>query len=751
MRLGENCESDARHDHASNSRKKLSMTTKPQGKTSIKDAALTSIACLGVIWGDIGTSPLYTYSAVYGCEEACETPQRDDILETFSGIFWTLTIITFIKYILIVLPCDFHGEGGIFALLLNITRKPRRKVPKMLGKALVCLAAVGASAMMADGFITPALSVISALEGLRAPKLFSDSQISTIDKLIVPITCLILLLLFMMQRFGSTRVGRVLGPIMLIYFLSIAAIGIYNLVKTGNTFVLEGLSPVYLFKFFFTGRFSGVASFKKLSSFVLCVTGAEALFADVGHFSRRDIYITWGALVYPSLTLVYAGQAAAMIENPNIVSSAFWESVPSPVYIPMLIVGTLATMVASQAMISGCFSLISQAVVLSLFPRVRVVNTDPNRAGQIYIPEINFIMAVGTIILVVAFRSSIALAGAYGISVVITFNITTILMGFVLYCTKWPKTKWYNIVLAVLPLLLLDLAFLASNIVYKFMHGGYVTIAICFVISVIMICWWYGRILTAQARQNQDNQNASQGRRYLTTFDELANAIHSGRIRRGHGIGVFLTPIKLAVGRRINLSSLVAARAAEEGTVTTNESDVARMVSNLSGIVPVVNCPLPSALALYLHVTGSVQRVVILLHVEFDQDRPFLNISDRVVIEEVVTGTGVGIYSAKVTFGFAEPLSEVDMNKIVHQWVLEQIPMHRSISDLFDSAGERADDEQLWYFLYKEDHLAKPKSNHFRRALVWMYSALHTLSRSAHVFLNLPANESIHLGGCVFI
>lgn len=727
------------------------MTNEPKGKTDIWGGFLTTISCLGVIWGDIGTSPLYSFSAIYGCEQECQTPAREDIVETFSAMFWVLTIVTLFKYILVVLRCDYHGEGGIFALLLNITRQPRRKVSKATGRFLVCLAAIGASAMVADGFITPALSVISAIEGLQSTTILSESQIATIHNLIVPITCAILLILFVMQRYGSTKVGRVFGPIVLVYFISIAAIGIFNLVNTGNAFVLEGLSPVYMVRFFTTGRFAGAEAFKKLSSLVLCVTGAEALYADLGHFSRIYIYLTWGLVVYPCLTLAYAGQAAVMVANPDVVKSAFWGSIPTNVYIPMLILATLATVVASQAMISGCFSLISQAVVLSLFPRVRVVNTDPTRAGQIYIPEINFMLAVGTILLVVTFQSSIALAGAYGLSVVLTFNVTTILLGYVLYTTKLPNTKWYVIALGLLPILIIDAAFFASTLVYKFLHGGYVSVAITLVLACIMLCWWYGRTLTARARQREARIDMSQNRGYLTTFDELAAAVQAGRIRRGHGIGVFLTPTKLAVGRRINLSSLMAMKAVEEGMANTQASNVDRMISNLSGVVPAAHGPLPSALSLYIRVTGSIQRVVILLHVEFDQDKPMLNISDRVTIEEVVTGSGIGIYSAKVSFGFAEPLSEVDMNKFVHQWILEQIPMHRSLSDLFETAGERADDERLWYFLYKEEHLARPKSNIFRRALVWLYSSLHSVSRSAHVFLNLPANESIHLGGCVSI
>lgn len=728
----------------------------PRSSLPVVDAMITTISCLGVIWGDIGTSPLYAYSAVYNCEETCDIPAEDDVKETFSTIFWTLTIITFVKYVIILLRFDYLGEGGIFALLLNVTRKPKRKFSKPWTKVFLIIAAIGASAVMADGFLTPALSVLSAIEGLKNPTIMTESQIETIEKTIVPITIVILLLLFFMQKHGSTKVGRVFGPIMLVYFFSIAGIGIFNLVQTTNFTVLEGLSPVYLIRFFFSGRFSGYEAFKKMSSVVLCVTGAEALYADMGHYSRLPIYMSWGLVVYPCLILAYAGQAAIMMQDPTKVTSAFWSSVPQPVYIPMLIIATMATIVASQAMISGCFTLVSQAVTLSLFPRVRVINTDPTRAGQIYIPEINVILAIGTILLVVIFQSSIALAGAYGISVVLTFNMTTLLLAAVLYSCKWPRTKWFLVLLAVSPIMMIELVFLASNFTFKFTHGGWITILMTIVISSIMLCWWYGRAASASVRSEESHMNAASIKtNHLTTFDGLSAAVQSGRIRRGNGIGVYLSPTKLQIGRRLNLSSIVGAAKVEGGHQTnsepmTVEPQLTRLISGLSGIIPGPDCKLPSALSLYLKVTGSIQRVVVLLHVNFDHDKPILNISDRVVIEEVVTGASIGIYSATVSFGFAEPLSEVDMNKIVHQWILEQIPRHQSLNDLFQP-GIVGEDEQLWYFLYKEEHAAKPSSNILRRAFIWLYSALHTVSRSAYVFLNLPANECVQLGGCVAI
>lgn len=727
----------------------------PKEKQSLRDASVQLISSLGIIWGDIGTSPLYTYASVYGCDSTCDVPELEDLKETFSCLFWTLTFVTFVKYIIIVLRQDYHGEGGIFALLLKVTRGPTRLVPKSVSLALLILACIGASAMIADGFLTPALSVLSAIEGLKACYLFSENQVSTISGWIVPITCVILFLLFIMQWHGSTKVGRVFGPVMLIYFLSLAWIGIYDLVSTGYYEVLAGISPHYTFKFFFTGRFSGYQAFKKLSSLVLCVTGAEALYSDLGHFSRRPIVISWCFLVYPSLTLAYAGQAASMAANPEIVGTAFWSSVPNTFYVAMLVIATLATVVASQAMITGCFSLVSQAVTLGLFPRIRVVNTDPKKATQIYVPEVNFLLGMGTILLVLVFQHSATLASAYGLSVVLTFNITTLMLGAVLYACKWPKAAWYWVLLAILPILTVDMFFLASNLAFKVSAGGSITLAITALGSFLMLSWKFGTHLMNRARDRENETLRSSMLDHLATFDGLSNAIQSGRIKRGHGIGVFLSSSKLNLGRRLPLNSIreSATKALEQilnETEPPADLEVNRNESNISGVVPASGCRLPSALSLYLKVTGSIQPVVVLLHVAFDHDKPVVSITDRVAIEEIVTGSSVGIYSATVTFGFAEPLSKVDMTKIVKQWILEQIPTHRSLSDLFDPSFP-FENNQLWYFLNKEERLAKPQSNVFRKTFVWWFSALHMLSRSAYVFLNLPANECIQLGGLVFI
>ena len=720
-----------------------------EGKQSFGSILARSVSCLGIIWGDIGTSPLYTYSAIYNCEEECELPSLDDIKGTLSCVIWALTVVALIKYIIIVLQMDYHGEGGGFAMALNITRKGKRFVSKRAKAGFIILSCVGGGSLISDSLITPALSVLSSVEGLQQSTYFTASQAETVSKLIVPLTVLILLGLYSMQRFGSTKVGRVFGPIMLIYFGSLAGIGVFNLIDTNNWEVLEALSPHYALMFFVSGRFSGYDAFKKLSSIVLAVTGAEAVYADLGHFGKLPIYLSWSCVVYPCLILAYAGQAAHLVDYPHDVSSAFWLSVPHSYYTPMLIIATLATVVASQAMISGCFSLISQAVTLNLFPKIKVINTDASKSGQIYIPEINVLLGIGTILLVVGFQSSEALAGAYGIAVVTTFCTTSILLGATLYYCKWPKAHWIWPCLAVAPFLTADLLFLSSNLAFKFIKGGYVTAVIAVVITSVMLCWRFGKIAASKARERDSYTMTRMG--LPSTFQELGEALRAGTVRRGHGMGIFLSPTPLFHGNRVPLTSSIVTKDInrQDSMATNNAMD--RLMSGLSAVVPGAQMRLPTALAVYLKVTGSIQRIVIILHVHFDYDRPRLNINERVVIEEVMSDTHLGrIYSATVAFGFAEPLSEVDMNKIVRQWIIDQIPRNIAADELFQPAMP-GEDEQLYYFLNKEECLPKRGSNIFRRVLVFLYSGLKTISRSAYVFLNLPRDEIVQLGEVVFL
>jgi KUP system potassium uptake protein len=513
---------------------------------------MSTLTTIGIIWGDIGTSPLYSMSAIYNCEEECQIPSYDDLVGTLSCVIWSLTIITFIKYIIIILRFDYHGEGGIFALYLNITRRSSRRMSRGMRKLFLVLSVVGSSALIADSIITPALSVLSAIEGIRDMNGLDDSQRDIVKKLVVPITIVILLLLFALQQYGSTKVGRWFGPIMLLYFLSLMSIGIYNLSSLGDWGVLQAFSPHYAIQFFVSGRFSGYEAFKKLSSIILCVTGAEAVYSDLGHVGKLPIYISWIFVVYPSLVLNYAGQSAYLRAHPNAVSSAYWQSIPSPVYIPMLVVSTLATTIASQSLISGCFTLISSAVTLNLFMKVKVINTDATKRGQIYIPEINLILCIGAVILVIVFQKSMALAGAYGIAVVLTFNITNFLLGAGLYYVKWPKLPFILPILAIIPFVTIDGFFFASNIVFKFTHGGWITMVITLLMTAIMLCWMYGRNAKHSARKKIDSCATE-----CTTIDAVLDAVKNGGIRRGHGIGVYLSPSKYDTGKMVVLSSSI--------------------------------------------------------------------------------------------------------------------------------------------------------------------------------------------------
>jgi KUP system potassium uptake protein len=707
-----------------------------------------TITTLGIIWGDIGTSPLYTMAAIYGCEEECENPEFEDIRGALSCIIWSLLVIACLKYIVIVLRFDHHGEGGIFALFLNISRGAKRPMSRAWKLTLTMLAIVGSSALIADSVLTPALSVLSAIEGIRDVRYFDASQKETIQKLIVPITIAILLGLFSIQSYGTTKIGRFFGPIMIMYFSSLAGVGIYNLVAANQWGILGAFSPHYAVEFFVSGRFAGFEAYKKLSSIVLCVTGAEAVYSDVGHTGKPPIYISWTLFVFPALVLNYAGQAAFLVDNPASIATTFWSSVPTPYYIPMLVIATAATVVASQAMITGCFSLMSYATSLKLFMKIRVVNTDPSKPGQMYIPEVNLGLCICTIALVAGFQKSVALAGAYGISVVITFNITTFMLACALYFTRWYRRNWVFPIIAVTPFALIDLIFLTSNFAFKFIHGGYITLILAALITATMLCWSYGRAAKSRARIDETTQLGP-----LASFSQIANGIAQKNISRCPGIGIYLSPMRIDEGKRVVLSSTIV-RPEVDGVdrVVSAFTNIDREASGISVMNPteLVHCPVPLSLQLFLKVTGSIQRVVVLLHVRFNKDKPALNINQRVEIDEIVSTESVGIYSVTVSFGFAEPLSEVDVKKIVRQWIIDQLPSHRQLEDLFEPT-ETTFDDQIWYFVHEEVHEPKEGSGIFRRALIWIYTALHSVSRSAHVFLNLPPSEVVQLGGVVKI
>lgn len=435
-----------------------------------------TIGALGVVYGDIGTSPLYTIKECFHGMHAI-TPSPLNILGVLSLIVWSLTIVVTIKYLMFIMQADNRGEGGIFALLALVSGTQKSLSPKM--KPIVVFSALlGASLLYGDGFITPAISVLSAIEGLEVAT-------HAADKFIVPLTCIVLMVLFLSQHHGTEGIGKIFGPIMLFWFTTLSALGIRAIVL--NPHVLTAVNPVYAWRFFAENHLHGMVV---LGSVVLCITGGEALYADMGHFGRNPIRLSWFALVFPALLLNYFGQGALLLDHPELSASPFYELVPKVMLYPMVLLSTLATIIASQAMISGAFSLTRQAVQLGYCPRVTIIHTSADTEGQIYVPEINRIMMVVCIGLVLAFRASSGLAAAYGIAVTANMAITSLLYYYVTTHT-WGWTTAKAAPLVVL-FLIFDIMYFGSNLL-KIFDGGWFPIAVAVIIVILMTAWKDGR------------------------------------------------------------------------------------------------------------------------------------------------------------------------------------------------------------------------------------------------------------------
>ncbi|APR79749.1 Kup system potassium uptake protein [Minicystis rosea] len=436
-----------------------------------------ALAALGVVYGDIGTSPLYTLKECLHGEHALGVSQAN-VFGILSLIFWSLTFVVTIKYLAFILRADNHGEGGILALLALIPEDKDKEKKRVGPGLLVLLVVFGAALLYGDGVITPAISVLSAMEGLEVAT-------PTLKPVIVPMTVAILFGLFVVQKHGTTGIGRVFGPVMLLWFTMLGALGLRQIVAAPG--ILMAVNPAHAVSFFVHNRGLG---FLVLGSVVLSITGAEALYADMGHFGRTPIRRSWFMLVFPALLASYFGQGAHLLAHPATVDNPFYAIVPAPLLYPAVAVATAATVVASQALISGAFSLTQQAVQLGFFPRVTIVHTSKHTEGQIYIPEINNMLLVACIGLVLAFRSSSALAAAYGIAVTGTMSITTIV--YYVVCTRtWGWPAWKAMPLAGL-FLVVDLAFFGSTAV-KLPDGGWFPILMAAGIFTVMTTWQTGR------------------------------------------------------------------------------------------------------------------------------------------------------------------------------------------------------------------------------------------------------------------
>ncbi|MHB0670132.1 MULTISPECIES: potassium transporter Kup [Roseomonas] len=469
------------------------------------------VGVLGVVFGDIGTSPLYALRAAL-VHFASDGLERWEILGVLSLIVWSIIIVVTVKYVLIVLRADNRGEGGILALMALA----QRAVGTERGRHIVALIGIaGACLFFGDGIITPAISVLSAVEGLKVIS-------PTFGEIVVPVSLAVLIGLFLVQYRGTHAMGRIFGPVMVLWFGLIGLLGLVEILREPG--VLEALSPHHAIQFCIAYR---LAAFIALGSVVLAVTGAEALYADMGHFGKRPIRLAWLYFVLPSLILNYLGQGALVLNNTEALENPFFLLAPDWMRLPMVVLATLATIIASQAMISGAFSIARQCVQLGLLPRLVVKHTSETEEGQIYVPQVNFSLLAGVVVLVVAFRNSDSLAAAYGIAVTGTFLATSCLAGIVFHRNfRW---SWPLVVAVFLPLFLLDLAFFISNVL-KVPDGGWVPLLLGAALYTQMLTWRRGRELLFR-RFQQDS---------LPLKSFLARLPQSRTIRVP-GIAIFMT------------------------------------------------------------------------------------------------------------------------------------------------------------------------------------------------------------------
>jgi len=480
-----------------------------------------SLAAMGVVFGDIGTSPLYTMKEVFNGPHAVPvTP--DNVLGILSLVFWALTIVVSLKYVVYIMRADNRGEGGIMALTSLAMRT--NKSPR-LGSLMAMLGLFGAALFYGDGMITPAISVLSAVEGL-------EIATPAFRPYVLPISLVVLTGLFVIQSKGTARVGAVFGPVMLFWFTTLGVLGAINVVRHPD--VLRAINPAYALAFFADNHWLG---FLALGAVVLAITGGEALYADMGHFGRRPIKVAWFGFVFPALYLNYLGQGALIIDDPSAVKNPFYLLVPEPLLIPMVGLSTLATIIASQAVISGAFSLTKQAVQLGYSPRIHVVHTSDKEVGQIYVPNVNWMLLGAVIALVLGFRSSSALASAYGIAVTLTMMIDTVLAFFVVRALwHW---GWARAVGFVALFFTVDFAFFSANSV-KVLDGGWFPLAMGLAVYTLLMTWKKGREALAE-RMRQDTMP-------LEMF--ICSMFHDPPLRVP-GTGVFMTTAPDGVPRAL--------------------------------------------------------------------------------------------------------------------------------------------------------------------------------------------------------
>ena len=475
-----------------------------------------ALGALGVVYGDIGTSPLYAFRECFAVHHGRSVePSQANVLGILSLICWSLVIVISVKYLAFVMRADNRGEGGILALMSLV----RPKASKRHG-LLIALGLFGSALLYGDGMITPAITVLGAAEGLEvATPLFTPY--------VVPITVVVLVVLFMFQKAGTARIGALFGPVMMLWFIVLAALGVINIVQAPD--VLAAVDPVHGIKFLTHHRLAG---FFVLGAVFLVVTGGEALYADMGHFGVRPIRLAWFAVVFPSLLLNYLGQGALLLREPAAKVNPFFHMAPDWALYPLVALSTIAAIIASQAVISGSYSLTRQAVQLGYLPRIRIRHTSAREIGQIYIPSVNWLLMLSAIGLVIGFEKSTNLAGAYGVAVTATMGITTMLLAIVAH-ESW-HWKMGTVLAMAIPLLVIDLSFFGANIV-KIADGGWFPLLVGISVFAIMTTWRRGRMILTQ--------RVSEG---AITEEHFIRDLAGNRIPRVAGIAIFMS--RMAAG-----------------------------------------------------------------------------------------------------------------------------------------------------------------------------------------------------------
>lgn len=612
-----------------------------KGKVKKKDTLVLAYKTLGVVFGGLVTSPLYVYPSM-----PLKSPTEQDYLGIYSIMFWTLTLIGLVKYANIAIKADDHGEGGTFALYsllcrhFNIGILPSKQtglnfdrttetntwLAKLFEKSLVArrlllfIAMLGTCMLIGDGILTPAISVLSAMDGVRAP--FPSINKTTVEAL----SAVVLIFLFLLQKFGTSRVSFLFSPIMGAWTLCTPLVGIYSIIHNYPS-IFKALSPHYIFHFFMR---NGKSGWLLLGGTVLCITGSEAMFADLGHFNPRSIQIAFIFTIYPSLVLTYAGQTAYLIKNPNDHNDGFYKFIPTPVYWPIFIIATLAAIVASQSLISATFSVIKQSVVLDYFPRVKIVHTSHNKEGEVYSPEVNYILMVLCVAVILIFGDGKDIGNAFGVVVSLVMLITTILLTLVMimiWRTPIILVSLYFCVFFVME------AVYVSAVFTKFAEGGWIPFAISLILAFIMFGWFYGR-------QRKIDYEIT----HKITFERLEERLADCRVQRVPGLCFFysniqdgLTPI---LGHYIkNMKSLhkVTIFTTLRYLLVPKVAPHERIVIKKSNLKGVYCCVIQYGYADALNIEGDdfVDQVVNSLKIHIQNCPDNLSSDSQVIAEEV--------------------------------------------------------------------------------------------------------------------